>query len=137
MSDSKLANWLFPLGAETRGILVRASVSYLADQSEPENDRWVWSYHIRIENHSDQTVQLLTRHWDITDARGGLHVVDGDGVVGDQPVLNPGQDYDYVSGCPLTTQSGVMEGYYGFIGEDGAQFEVEVPRLDLRAPVTA
>ena len=125
---------LFPNVAETRGIIVRVSVSYLPEQSEPQRGRWFWAYHVRLENEGEQAVQLLTRHWIITDGRGGRHSVEGEGVVGEQPLLTPGGSFDYVSGCPLTTPSGVMEGRYHMIVEDGSAFDVEIPRFALLAP---
>lgn len=128
---------LFPFAAETRGITVRVAVSFLAEQSDPEQGRWFWAYHIRVENDGSQTVQLLTRHWLITDGRGARHRVDGDGVVGEQPVIAPGDSYDYVSGCPLGTPTGAMEGRYGMLGEDGMPFDIAIPRFLLAAPVDA
>ena len=128
---------LFAHRAETKGMIVRVSVAYLADQSSPEAKRWFWSYHIRIENHGDEPVQLLTRHWKITDGRAMVNHVDGDGVVGEQPLLNPGESHDYVSGCPLGTPSGMMEGQYRFIRADGSTFLAEIPRFQLLAPATA
>jgi ApaG protein len=128
---------LFPFEAVTGGITVRVSVNYLAEQSEPRHGRWFWSYHIRIENDGDATVQLLTRHWIITDGRGEVAEVVGDGVVGDQPVLDPGESYDYVSGCPLQTPTGSMEGSYGMIDADGEPFDVAIPVFPLHAPATA
>jgi ApaG protein len=125
---------LFGQSAETGGIAVRVSVSYLADQSEPGRGRWFWAYHIRIENGSDRTVQLLTRHWTITDGRGARHTVEGEGVVGEQPVLAPGGSFDYVSGCPLTTPTGAMQGSYHMIDEDGTTFDVAIPKFALLAP---
>ncbi len=128
---------LFPYEHSDRGVTVRVSVSYLPEQSEPVHGRWFWAYHIRIENDGDQAVQLLTRHWIITDGRGDRHDVRGEGVVGDQPLIEPGESYDYVSGCPLQTPSGSMEGSYGMIGEDGAVFDAPIPRFPLLAPATA
>ena len=125
---------LFKEEAETRGIIVRVSVSYLPEQSEPDRGRWFWTYHIRIENDGPITVQLLTRHWVITDGRGARHSVEGEGVVGEQPVIEPGASFDYVSGCPLATPSGAMQGSYQMVREDGAVFAVEIPRFSLFAP---
>jgi ApaG protein len=128
---------LFPYAEETRGFIVRVSVSFLPEQSEVEKNRWFWAYHIRIENVGPMAAQLLTRHWDIRDARGAHHIVDGEGVVGEQPVIKPGASYDYVSGCPLTTPTGSMQGSYQMIGEDGSRFDIAVPKFALSAPVTA
>jgi len=125
---------LFPNAATTDGVTVRVSVSYLPEQSEPERGRWFWAYHIRLENEGAETVQLLTRHWVITDGRGARHSVEGEGVVGEQPVIEPGASFDYVSGCPLATPSGAMQGNYRMVREDGAIFDVEIPRFSLFAP---
>ncbi|WP_203308546.1 MULTISPECIES: Co2+/Mg2+ efflux protein ApaG [Sphingomonas] len=124
----------FPHAATTDGVTVRVSVSYLSDQSEPARGRWFWAYHIRIENATAAPVQLLTRHWIITDGRGARHSVEGEGVVGDQPVIAPGGSYDYVSGCPLATPSGAMQGSYRMIGAGGETFDVAIPRFALIAP---
>ena len=125
---------LFPNAATTDGVTVRVSVSYLPEQSEPERGRWFWAYHIRLENEGTETVQLLTRHWVITDGRGARHSVEGEGVVGEQPVIEPGASVDYVSGCPLATPSGAMQGSYQMVRADGAVFAVEIPRFSLFAP---
>jgi len=125
---------LFPYSAETRGLVVRVSVSFLPEQSEPAGGRWFWAYHIRLENEGDQEVQLLTRRWVITDGRGARHSVEGEGVVGEQPVIAPGQSYDYVSGCPLDTSTGAMEGSYQMIGADGEIFDARIPRFQLIGP---
>ena len=127
----------FPDAATTEDVTVRVSVSYLPEQSEPGRGRWFWAYHIRIENGSDRMVQLLTRHWVITDGRGVRHSVEGEGVVGEQPLIAPGASYDYVSGCPLSTPTGAMQGSYRMIGEDGRRFDVAIPRFALIAPAVA
>jgi ApaG protein len=124
----------FPYAEATDTVVVRVSVSYLPDQSEPRRGRWFWAYHIRIENEGDSSVQLLTRHWEITDGRGARHTVEGEGVVGEQPVIAPGGSYDYVSGCPLATPNGMMQGSYRMIREDGAMIDVAIPRFTLAAP---
>lgn len=128
---------LFTDEATTRGVVVRVSVSYLPEQSEPHRGRWFWAYHIRIENEGPVTVQLLTRHWIITDGRGLRHTVEGEGVVGEQPMIAPGASFDYVSGCPLSTPSGSMQGTYHMIAEDGSAFDVTIPRFALIAPAVA
>ncbi|MEY4269056.1 MAG: hypothetical protein RLZZ58_272 [Pseudomonadota bacterium] len=127
----------FPFAMTTRDITVRVSVSYLAEQSDPQRGRWFWAYHIRIENDGDETVQLLTRNWFITDGHGLVSEVEGDGVVGEQPVLSPGQSFDYVSGCPLTTTSGTMVGQFGMITEDDEMFDIAIPQFPLVAPTVA
>lgn len=124
----------FPHAATTDGVTVRVAVSYLPEQSEPRRGRWFWAYHIRLENDSDRTVQLLTRHWIITDGRGARHSVEGEGVVGEQPLIAPGASYDYVSGCPLQTPNGAMQGSYRMIAEDGTAFDAAIPKFALVAP---
>ncbi|MEZ5655212.1 MAG: Co2+/Mg2+ efflux protein ApaG [Sphingobium sp.] len=128
---------LFPFYAATDDIIVRVSVSFLPEQSEPERGRWFWAYHVRIENESDAPVQLLTRRWSITDGRGAVHHVEGEGVVGEQPVIHPGGSYDYVSGCPLSTSTGVMEGHYNMVDAQGGMLRVAIPRFALVAPAEA
>ncbi len=128
---------LFDVAETTCGVTVRVSVSYLAEQSEPARGRWFWAYHIRIENDGAGAVQLLTRHWIITDGRGARHSVDGEGVVGEQPLIAAGASYDYVSGCPLSTTTGAMQGSYRMVDEDGATFDVVIPKFALHAPAVA
>jgi len=128
-----LAN-LFQHAAMTAGVTVRVAVNFMPDQSRTEARRWFWVYHIRIENRRDDVIQLLTRHWRITDSRGMVSLVDGEGVVGETPVLAPGQTHDYVSGCELMTNMGSMEGHYTFAAEDGERFDVAIPFFPLAAP---
>ncbi len=123
----------FPYAATTLGVTVRVNPSYLPDQSDPEDARFVWAYHVRIENGSDRDVQLIARHWIITDARGRTEEVQGEGVVGDQPLIAPGGAYDYVSGCPLATPSGTMHGSYAMAAA-GDLFEVAIPLFSLDSP---
>jgi ApaG protein len=125
---------LFPHRAETRGVTVRVAVNFLAEQSAPARGRWFWSYHIRVENGSAQEVQLLTRRWIIIDGRGARHRVEGEGVVGEQPLIAPGDAFDYVSGCPLDTPTGSMEGSYQMMGADGRSFDVAIPKFPLIGP---
>lgn len=124
---------LFPNVARTRDIIVRVAVSYLAEQSNPSLNRWFWSYHIRIENAAELSVQLLSRSWRIVDARGTVHEVEGEGVVGETPLIAPGGSFDYVSGCPLDTPSGSMSGSYRMVDEDGTIFDIAIPRFALVA----
>jgi ApaG protein len=124
-------------GSSSGGITVRVAVNFLPEQSRIEAGKWFWVYHVRIENDSDETVKLVTRHWRITDGRGMVNFVDGDGVVGEQPSLEPGHSHDYVSGCPLTTPQGSMEGYYTFRRGDGTEFQAAIPFFPLAAPATA
>ncbi len=128
---------LFPHSATTNDITVRVSVSFLPEQSEPGQGRWFWAYHVRIENGGGQAVQLVSREWVISDGRGARQEVRGEGVVGEQPVLEPGGSFDYVSGCPLGTPTGQMEGRSFMIAADGSSFPVEIPRFPLIAPAVA
>lgn len=133
-SSPDALSMLFPNVATTREVTVRVAVSYLAEQSNPSLRRWFWSYHIRIENGSDLSVQLLSRSWRIVDGRGTVHEVHGEGVVGETPLIAPGGSFDYVSGCPLDTPSGTMSGSYRMVDEDGSVFDVDIPRFALVAP---
>lgn len=126
-------NALFTHHLRTGDISVRVVATFLPERSQPIAGQWLWSYHIRIENHGDGPVQLLNRQWRITDGDGAEHLVEGDGVVGDQPVIQPGGRYDYVSGCPLPTDHGEMQGSYGMIDADGVRFRVAIPRFALEA----
>ena len=131
MTSTDTLAMLFPNVAVTRDIIVRVAVSYLAEQSDPSSSRWFWSYHVRIENGSARSVQLLSRSWRIVDGRGIVHEVHGEGVVGEMPLIPPGGSFDYVSGCPLDTPSGAMSGSYQMVDEDGRAFEIDIPRFTL------
>jgi ApaG protein len=120
--------------ALTREIEVTVEPFYLEDQSDPDDNRYVWGYRIVIINHSDISVQLKSRYWHITDENGHIDEVHGPGVVGEQPVLGPGDSYEYQSGCPLDTPSGVMRGRYQMENEAGENFEVEIPAFSLDRP---
>ena len=120
--------------ATTRAIQVTVTPAYQEEQSSPGENRYVWAYHVRIENHGTETVQLLNRYWHITDSIGHVEEVRGPGVVGEQPVLRPGEAYEYTSGCPLSTPSGIMLGSYEMQNSDGSQFEVEIPAFSLDSP---
>jgi ApaG protein len=128
---------LFQHAATTDGITVRVAVNFLPEQSRIEAGRWFWVYHIRIENDSDRIVQLMSRHWRITDGNGDVSVVEGAGVVGESPVLRPGMSHDYVSGCPLNTPFGSMQGHYTFRSDYGAKMRADIPFFALMAPATA
>ena len=119
---------------ETRGVTVRVAPVYLPERSDPEGDLYVWAYRVEIENRGAATVQLMDRRWIITDALGRVEEVAGPGVVGEQPVLEPGDSYQYTSGCPLTTSSGVMQGAYGMVAADGERFEAAIPPFSLHLP---
>lgn len=118
----------------THDITISVKPVYLEDQSEPDEGRYLWAYHIRIENQGDDTVQLLTRYWKITDAHGRVQEVRGDGVVGEQPVIEPGDAYEYASGCPLETPSGFMVGSYRLLTEEGDEIDVGIPPFSLDSP---
>ncbi|BBD36047.1 Co2+/Mg2+ efflux protein ApaG [Aminobacter sp. NyZ550] len=120
--------------AITRNIAVEVEPFYLVDQSEPSENRYVWGYRVTIENNSDEFVQLLSRYWHITDASGKVEEVRGPGVVGDQPELNPGDSYQYASGCPLSTPSGIMVGRYTMRNEAGEMFDIAIPAFSLDLP---
>ena len=122
--------------ATTDGIQVDVVSSFIADQSSPEEGRWFFAYQITIQNHSDRTVQLISRHWRITNAEGREEVVRGSGVVGQQPVLRPSEGFQYVSGCPLDTCVGTMEGSYQMVDQDGTPFEVRIPPFGLADPMS-
>jgi ApaG protein len=117
--------------AVTRDIQVNVKPRFLPERSSPDNGYFFWAYTIEITNRGTQTVQLKTRHWKITDAHGRLQEVRGPGVVGEQPVLKPGESYEYTSGVPLTTPSGFMLGTYGMETTDGENFDIEVPAFSL------
>ena len=120
--------------ATTRGIVVRVQTSYLPGQSDPLESKYVWAYMIEIENHGTETVQLVSRHWVITDAVNRVEVVKGAGVVGEQPLLKPRDAFRYTSGCPLGTTSGTMRGSYQMITEDGETFDAQIPEFSLDLP---
>ncbi len=120
--------------AVTRDIEVIVEPYYLEDQSDPGDSRYVWGYRVVIANHSGDVVQLRTRHWRITDENGLIDEVRGPGVVGEQPVLGPGDTYEYSSGCPLDTPSGVMVGSYQMQSAAGELFDVEIPAFSLDLP---
>ncbi|MBN8529714.1 MAG: Co2+/Mg2+ efflux protein ApaG [Caulobacterales bacterium] len=119
---------------ESAGIRVRVRPSYLAGQSDPEAGRWVWAYQVEIENRRESPVQLIARHWVITDAKGHVEEVRGSGVVGEQPVIQPGDRYAYASGCPLSTPSGSMVGSYAMTDDLGRPFEAAIPAFSLDVP---
>lgn len=120
--------------ATTRSIRVTVNPVYLEEQSAPENDHYVWAYQVEIENQGEDVVQLLTRHWKITDSMGRVQEVRGAGVVGEQPVLNPGESFQYTSGTPLGAPSGIMVGSYGMASSSGERFDVDVPAFSLDSP---
>jgi ApaG protein len=120
--------------AMTEGIRVRVQSQYLADQSSPRDDRYVFAYTITISNEGQRTAQLRTRHWIITDARGVIEEVRGDGVVGEQPRIVPGQSFQYTSGCVLNTPVGTMHGSYRMWRDDGSYFDAVIAPFSLASP---
>jgi ApaG protein len=120
--------------AVTHGIRVHVAARYAPEHSHPQSSRWFFLYTVSITNESDRTVQLVTRHWIITDATGHQEEVRGPGVVGQQPVIEPGQSFEYTSGCPLTSPYGTMRGSYQMVAADGERFDVEIAPFTLRGP---
>ena len=120
--------------AVTRGIRVSVLPQYLEHESDPDENRYFWAYTITIENEGAETVQLHTRHWKITDQTGHVEEVRGPGVVGQTPTLKPGEQFQYTSGCPLPTPSGIMAGSFQMTNEDGDKFDVAVPAFSLDSP---
>jgi ApaG protein len=121
--------------AVTRGISVSVTPAFLAERSAPAQGQFFWAYTIDITNETDGTVQLLTRHWTITDAFGNVQDVRGEGVIGQQPEIGPGSSFTYTSGCPLTTPEGSMEGSYGMVDARGQRFDVIIPLFALDSPL--
>lgn len=119
----------------TEGVRISVDCVYQTEYSNPESDHYMFAYRISIENLSDESVQLLRRRWLIFDSNGSKSVIEGEGVVGLQPVILPGHTHEYVSGCNLKSEMGFMEGKYQMIRKaDGRQFEVDIPRFNLVAP---
>lgn len=120
--------------ARTQGLVVRVAPEYLPEHSDPAAGRWFWAYTIELENRGERPVQLISRHWVITDARGKVEEVRGLGVVGDQPILRPGEAYRYTSGCPLETSSGAMVGAFRMEVDGGTWFDAAIPAFSLDLP---
>ena len=123
--------------ATTRSIRVSVEPIFLDDQSAPDEDHYVWAYQVQIRNDGMEPVQLLNRHWRITDARGQLQEVKGEGVVGEQPMLKPGEAFEYTRGTPLATPSGIMFGSYEMETKTGERFDIEIPAFSLDSPYQA
>jgi len=115
-------------------IKIDALVKYIAEQSDEADSRYVFSYSITITNNGDSAVQLLSRHWVITDSNNQVQEVRGQGVVGEQPVIKPGESYGYTSGTVLSTPVGTMTGSYQMVGEDGTKFDATIPQFVLSVP---
>jgi ApaG protein len=122
--------------AITRNVRIQVQTQYVPERSSPLHHQWFFAYHIRITNESLETIQLLARHWIITDARGHVEEVNGAGVVGEQPIIEPGEAYEYSSACPLTTPFGSMRGEYQMVNPQGEQFDATIPAFALRMPGT-
>jgi ApaG protein len=122
--------------AVTNHIRVEVESQYAPEHSQPFENQWFFYYTIRITNEGPETVQLLSRHWVITDATGYIEEVKGEGVVGEQPVLSPGEAFQYTSGCPLRTSTGVMKGTYLMVTRDGRRFDVDIAPFALHEPYT-
>lgn len=120
--------------AITYDVSVTVMPVYIDERSNPASSQYFWAYRVVIENNSKQTLQLMTRYWHITDSKGHVEEVSGDGVVGEQPILKPGENFSYTSGCPLTTPSGIMVGYYMMKDEAGELMKVEIPAFPLDLP---
>ena len=120
--------------AVTHDIQVTVFPEFLADRSEPQQGRYFWAYTIEIANQGRLRVQLVSRYWQITDADGRVEEVRGLGVVGEQPVLKPGETFRYTSGCPLSTPSGIMTGTYSMVDDAERTFEIEIPAFSLDSP---
>ncbi len=122
--------------AVTNGVRVEVMSRHSPEHSRPQHDEWVFQYTVRITNQGQSTVQLISRHWIITDALSHVEEVEGPGVVGKQPVLEPGQSFEYSSWCPLKTPTGMMHGTYQMVDGKGAQFDIEIAPFALRARYT-
>lgn len=127
---------MFSSEAVTDGIRVQVLSEYSPERSSPGDSQWFFLYTIEITNESRQTVQLVSRHWIITDAEGRVEEVRGPGVVGEQPVLAPGESFTYTSGCPLTTPFGRMEGTYQMVASNGTRFDAKIAPFTLSEPYT-
>ena len=120
--------------AETTGIIVRARPKFRYDEPEPAKGVFFWSYTIEVENASDRVWTLTRRYWTIVDAKGRNQIVEGEGVVGQTPTLQPGERFSYTSGCPLSAPSGMMSGFYDFVDETGAALKAIIPPFSLDSP---
>ena len=127
---------MFTSDAVTRGVRVHVESEYAAERSQPSQNQWFFLYTITIANEGRETVQLLTRHWIITDATGRIEEVRGPGVVGKQPILKPGDSFTYTSGCPLGTPFGVMQGTYQMVTDTGEHFDATIAPFTLSEPYT-
>jgi len=120
--------------AVTRGIRIEVLAQYVPERSEPSENHWFFAYRIRVSNEGEETAQLVSRHWVITDANGHVEEVRGPGVVGEQPVLVPGQSFEYTSFCPLPTPFGTMQGTYQMVTPAGTRFDAKIAAFTLAEP---
>jgi ApaG protein len=125
---------VFSSRATTRGIEISVQARYVPEQSEPQQHQWFFAYAVRLHNTGSETVQLVSRHWIITDANGEVEEVRGPGVVGEQPVLEPGASFEYTSACPLATSFGTMHGSYRMVLPGGDEFDAEIAPFTLAEP---
>ena len=119
---------------KTKKINITVNPYFLDDQSEPDDQHFVWAYQVTIDNQSNEKVQLKNRYWKIIDSNGSEQEVRGEGVVGEQPILNPGEKFEYTSGTPLATPSGFMEGHYEMETNEGKKFDAIIPQFSLDSP---
>jgi len=138
MSQAKRGQQQYSCSSEalTNNVRVEVESQYAPERSQPFQNQWFFHYTVRITNESDETVQLLSRHWIITDAKGQTEEVRGPGVVGEQPQLAPGESFQYTSGCPLSTSTGMMRGTYQMVSASGDHFDVEIAPFALHEPYT-
>lgn len=121
----------------TKKISITVNPYFLEDQSEPDDQHFVWAYQVTINNLSKEIIQLKNRYWKIIDSNGSKQEVKGEGVVGEQPILNPGEKFEYTSGTPLSTPSGFMEGHYEMETKNGYKFDADIPQFSLDSPFTS
>jgi len=129
-----MTNRVFTSEATTRGIRVKVESTYVPERSAPEHSHWFFIYHVTISNEGEETAQLVSRHWIITDANGQVEEVKGPGVVGEQPKLAPGGSFEYTSACPLPTPFGTMQGTYQMVTSGGDKFEAQIAPFSLAEP---
>ncbi|PPR29735.1 MAG: Protein ApaG [Alphaproteobacteria bacterium MarineAlpha9_Bin2] len=127
-------NKKFPYTELTNKVRISVITEFLEEQSDTDNNLWVWAYHIMIENNRQTAVQLLERYWKIIDETGKIKEVEGPGVIGLQPLIEPGNYFEYSSGTPLPTSSGIMSGSYKMIDKSGKSFEAKIPKFSLDLP---
>ena len=125
---------MFTSRANTRGVEITVQSRFVPERSEPDQEQWFFAYTVQIRNLGTETVQLVSRHWVITDANGEVEEVRGPGVVGEQPVLTPGESFEYTSACPLGTAFGTMHGSYRMVVRGGEEFDAEIAPFTLAEP---